>query len=872
MKHNTWKLLESAVFETLEHRQMMSASALPGISLNNGTLSLNGDATKPTAMVVDYTADKSELYSRIGDVIRYFPTSQVKNIDVNAGNGNDYIYVVPTLKVDANITAGSGNDSIHAGGGNASITAGNGNDVIFTAKGNNTIHLGNGNSRVLGDNGNDSIVVGTGDNYIYGGAGDDSITAGSGDNTLVGASGNDKIVAGNGNNYITGGLGNDNIKAGTGRDSLIGNNGNDNLTGGGTGSVVTGGYGTNVVNGAPTSTKTGGATVSSSNPTGATNSGGAASTGTTGTGSSGTGTTSKGTTGSGGTTTGGVTPTGGTGAGTTPVNTGTGGTAPIVAGTGGSVNQPVTNPHAKAPTPVLNLLAGEREVGLGINVDGLQSKLAMGTAITTSYQWDFGDPGTQFNTMSGFAAAHVYDTPGTYTIKLTVTDQDGGSASVSQSVTIAASSRKQIFVDSVNGSDSNAGTQVAPIKTLVQAATMLGDNTEILLHAGEKFDVSIALHINSHNVLIGKYGTGANPILNRIKENGSNTMATYSGANGVTFENLTFDSPYGVGANSQAPKTGVEGINLAGSNIVIRNCTFLNVDDAINENGNPTGVLIQGNNAPLANGLRGYFVWGQGSRSVILGNNAANSTREHIVREVNMVESTIENNTFANLDRTSIDPYDTSKGAIEIHVGSYAYIADNKITDGDIRLGPLGLFGEAASDSTEWDVITDNQLSGTQIYLNSGTHHAMVDNNVVTNNTGDAMDISGPDSQGRTTADVTIVDNTALDNGTSGNFLRVGGYVDGITLTNNLWVAPNIHTGESAVNIYASDLNSFTTIGENIWPSQATNATEAGAQSATQWDANKQVHNDIFKTVELSDTYQTTLGTLKAGSSLARAA
>src|ERR1019366_8920169 len=151
-------------------------------------------------------------------------------------------------------------------------------------------------------------------------------------------------------------------------------------------------------------------------------------------------------------------------------------------------------------------------------------------------------------------------------------------------------------------------------------------------HAGQTFDVGAGVSINSQNVLIGSYGSGANPVINRSTGNGSHSFDTYTNANGVTFQNLTFDSPYGVGPNDQAPKTGVSGVELGGANIVVRNCTFLNLDDAINENGNPTGVLIQGNNAPLATGLRGYFVWGQGAQSVIVGNNVANSTREHVVR------------------------------------------------------------------------------------------------------------------------------------------------------------------------------------------------------------------------------------------------
>jgi hypothetical protein len=895
MKHNTWKLLESAVLETLEGRQMMSAAPLPGISLANGNLSMIGDATKPTSMVVDYTnGSTTELYARYGNVVRWFPVSQVKSINIQVGDGDNYVYVVPQLKVDTVITAGNGNDSIHAGGGNASITAGTGNDVIYASQGNNVIHLGDGNNVVLGAGGNDEIVVGNGNNYVYGGAGDDSITAGSGDNTLIGAAGNDTIVAGDGNNSINGGMGNDNITAGNGQDSIFGSTGNDSLSGGGANSVVKGGIGTNVILGLPTQSKSGsGTTVGSANPGGSggsTNSGGGAGSGTTtptsgagntgtgATGASGTGTTG---TGTGGTTTGGTgttgtgtggsnsggTTSGGTGTGTT----GTGTTGTGTSGTGSTVQPPATNPNAPAPIPMLNLLDGVRQVGIGVNVDGLSSKLAAGTPLTADYQWDFGDPKTQFNTMTGFNASHVYDTPGTYTIKLTVTNQDGGVASATQQVTIAASTRTQFYVDSVHGSDNNAGTENAPFQSFAKAVTMIGNNTEILFHAGEKFDVLTGVEINAENVVIGSYGSGANPVLNRIKGVGSRSFATWTTANGVTFQNLTFDSPYGVGPNDLAPKTGVSGLDLGGQNMVVRNCTFLNIDDAINENGNPTGVLIENNSAPLATGLRGYFVWGQGAQSVIVGNYVANSTREHDIRMVTMNEVTVEDNNLANLNRQNVDPSDFSKGGIEMHVGSYAYIADNTLTDGDIRVGPLGLWGESPSDSTDWSVIEDNQLTGTDIYVNSGAHHVMIQGNVITNNSSEGIDISGPDGEGRTSEDVTITHNTGIDTGSTGAFLYVAGYVDGVSLTNNLYVAPNVGS-TPAVNVSYGNLSVFTTIANNIWPAESENATSAGSETPAQWNANSQVQTDTFETVALKDTYDTTLGSLLVGSPLARAA
>ncbi len=526
------------------------------------------------------------------------------------------------------------------------------------------------------------------------------------------------------------------------------------------------------------------------------------------------------------------------------------------------------------------MLAGPRQTGIVVNADGLTSQLGAGTVLNATFQWDFGDPSGQHDQIAGFTAAHVYDQPGAYTITLTVTNQDGGVATATQQVTIAASTRNIIYVDPANGSNSNTGAADAPVQTLDQAVSMLGDNTEILLKAGYTYDVAGTIHIQNNNVLIGSYGTGADPILNRQAGNGNSTIDILSSSDGVTIQNLTFDTPFAfTGAAGTKPlKIGLSGVYVGGQNVTVRDCTFLNVDDAINENGVPTGVLIQDNNAPLMTGLRGYFVWGQGSEQTIVGNNVVNSNNEHIVRMVYWTDVTIEGNTFANHD---------GKGCIEMHAGSYGYVAQNNCTGGDIRVGPLGEWGEPVTDSTSWCVITDNQLTDTFIYAQSGSDHIMIENNVVQTNSGPAITIDGTSSLGVESSDITILHNTAINNGTQGQFLAVEGVVDGITLDNNLWVAPNVQPGaDGTAAIYVNDnsLEDFTSISDNIWPMPITILPYAngginyvsipgnGYQDPAQWDANSQVHGDVFENVSLGDTYQASAGSFTAGASLPRTA
>lgn len=70
--------------------------------------------------------------------------------------------------------------------------------------------------------------------------------------------------------------------------------------------------------------------------------------------------------------------------------------------------------------------------GMKASVDGSASSDPDGTI--AAYAWDFGDG----KTASGATASHDYAEPGTYQVKLTVTDNDGATDSATRSVTIQA--------------------------------------------------------------------------------------------------------------------------------------------------------------------------------------------------------------------------------------------------------------------------------------------------------------------------------------------------------------------------------------------------------------------------------------------------
>lgn len=514
---------------------------------------------------------------------------------------------------------------------------------------------------------------------------------------------------------------------------------------------------------------------------------------------------------------------------------------------------------ASAAVPSFKIMLSPGVAPCTIHVNGLTALGPKVDPTRCQFAWDFGDPTARFDTLPGFNAAHCYDHAGKYTISLRLTDPAGHVRNMSTTVVVDADTRQTIYV-APNGIDTNTGlAPQQPLHSLVAAFKKLTNNSEILIHAGASYTINQTLDLTHTNVLVSRYGNGSDPVL--IKTLRGPIISSASNGNGDIIQHLKFTTPHGIQSNGQAPKVGVQAIMARGRNFTVRDCEFDNVDEAVNSNGKPAGLLVQDCRAPSPTGLRAYLVWGQGSDHVYIGNEDANSTREHCIRTAGVIRQLVAYNTFANLDRRPGDPGDYSKGCIEIHRGSYAWVANNTVTDGDIRTGPLGGSKEPPSSATDWCVVENNCVNESQISIVVGSHHIRVRNNVIHADNRIAIVVGGPDKYGRISGDITFTGNTAVNHGHIGGFLNVWGKVNGISLTSNLYIAPRLSPGKKGATFFSTtqnNLSDFTQITGNIWPALPKGThpfriSSRGYIPFTQWLATPPVKGDRCENVKWTD-------------------
>jgi len=540
---------------------------------------------------------------------------------------------------------------------------------------------------------------------------------------------------------------------------------------------------------------------------------------------------------------------------------------------------------ATTPTPVITVTSPSTVLPLeSVNVQALESNFGDGTLLNSIIAWNFGDPGSAYNTLRGFSAAHAYAAPGTYTITLTITTPDRRVGTATTTVTVSPDNRQTIYV-STTGSDSNNGlTPATPVQTLAEANSLMTSNTRVLLQAGDMFIFSNQNVLNAagmQHVYIGSYGTGGQPLLmyNGPPVQGAD-IGMSSTTQGLVVQGLAFDSIYSDN-NDKDPIPSA--FFPVGNDIAILNNTFLNLLNDMNMQGSPTNVLVQGNISPYPTGLNAYFAWVQGAEIAFIGNTVADSAGEAIIRVGGASDILIADN---NLTK-QLDGGD--KNVLSIQAGSYAYVYNNTLAIGPTSVGPLGVTTADPNVSFNYAVFDSNVVVDNNFLMQPGADDLMFRNNVIEADGNTGFTINGQETIGAfnwQVQNVWIENNTVTDSGMWGGFLTINnGEAQNVNVLDNLFVNPTFETGfgEGFIVDNNGDLNSFSQIANNVWSVPVAVSTFAqggyffvgsnpgnpsGWLTPAEWEATGIPTGDVYENVNLGATYSVEVDGFTAGSSL----
>lgn len=178
-----------------------------------------------------------------------------------------------------------------------------------------------------------------------------------------------------------------------------------------------------------------------------------------------------------------------------------------------------------------------------------ESTLATGVLSQYGVKWTVSGGSEHDGTYTGPDLGMVWQTAGTFTVRLDILDDDGVSLSnASTTITVATPTFDNTIYVSSAGSDANDGlTSGAPKLTFAAAFTALkaahtaGDHSRLLLSRGDTFTVSATQSMpssTSGTFYFDAYGTGANPSIDNT--NGTLLSSTNSSttANSLKWRNI----------------------------------------------------------------------------------------------------------------------------------------------------------------------------------------------------------------------------------------------------------------------------------------------------------------------------------------------
>ena len=455
-------------------------------------------------------------------------------------------------------------------------------------------------------------------------------------------------------------------------------------------------------------------------------------------------------------------------------------------GGGGSTSTNTT----PAPTPggiVLSLVPA-RTSGVAPLVVFFDASATTDTGVTTrpfhdlEYTWSFGDPSSgtwasgaqpgvsSKNSATGPVAAHVFETPGTYTVTLTAFDGTNTATTnttitVQDPNTVFAGSNTICFSTSGTFTGCPAGATQTTTSNFVTAIANQTTNKRLLFRRGETFTAASTAAITVTGPgIVGAFGTGAAPVVQMTGSSGILGLSSQDTPNisdwrimDMDFDGLNQTSGFGIIAGGGINQVLILNMHIHDIyNGVNFNYSLL---DWHNNHGHPghsifdqiaivNSTITPNTGDGINSTTTSWRIYASAQHFAVLGNtlgNVANTTAmgSHTIRTGYIGKGVISNNIIARPGAVTTTG-NAGTLAIKMHappwcdassaVGecltldttpalpSYSYLTTTH---------PIGVFA-ATSGYTEQVVVSDNKIiGGSGPYLvNIGPQHALHDERV----------------------------------------------------------------------------------------------------------------------------------------------
>ena len=352
------------------------------------------------------------------------------------------------------------------------------------------------------------------------------------------------------------------------------------------------------------------------------------------------------------------------------------------------------------------------------------------------YTWDFGaesesDTSSGGRYFSAFNAAHVYETPQTYTVKLTVKDKDGRTHSTTQTIQVNAFSGTTICRSNTNAQeDIDACNAVgATLEPPTNDYSRVGSNTRVLYKRGDTFSYTSAQDYNGKsNIIIGAFGNSNEPrpfVQYKGTVEGENGAAIVGSLNEISVMDIQF--------NGQSTVNGVFAYGVyAWSNTL--NLLFLRTAfDQIYSNVFYTDGLFMASSR--VNGHSPGIMYYSGSRLAIINSELGPAPERQILYGSAINRGVITGNYFH--DTLMVAVRLSAQSGLTINV----IVSGNEISNSNksgVAIGLASQFGVADVYGARNFLIERNYIHNNYSFIDlkrDSYSNIIIRNNIIANNT-----------------------------------------------------------------------------------------------------------------------------------------